>query len=66
MGKREKEHRKKVLARNTRISNEKEKIQKKQREFLMELIKKEKERGAFENTPSVDQINDLLIEGPTI
>lgn len=65
MGKREKEHRKKVIARNNRISNEKERMKKKQKEFLMELIKKEKERGAFENTPSVDQITDI-VEGPTI
>lgn len=66
MGKKDKDHRKKVAARNSRINDEKDKLQKKQREFLMELIKKEKERGAFENTPSVDQINDPLIEGPTI
>lgn len=73
-GKKAKEHRKKVQARNNRIKQEKNKIDKMKREFIMNLIKQEQEKGMFENTESVapaitpleaPQIN-TTIEGPQI
>jgi len=62
--KQRKDHKKKVANRNSRINQEKEKIQKSQREFLMNLIEKEKEKGLFDNTPSIPSLPTL--EGPTI
>lgn len=62
MGKRAKEHRKKVQARNAKLKQQKEKVQKMQREFIMNLIKQEQEKGAFENNPTVNPV----IEGPVI
>lgn len=62
MGKRAKEHRKKVQARNAKLKQQKDKMQKLQRDFIMNLIKQEQEKGAFENTPSINPV----IEGPVI
>lgn len=64
-----KDHKKKVAARNERIKNEKRKIEKAQRDFIMNLIKKEQESGAFENNPTVTEngiIDGPIIEGPSI
>ena len=71
MGKAAKEHRKKVQARNNRLKQEKAKVQKLQREFIMNMIKQEQEKGMFENnptiTPSIDgPAIDTTIEGPSI
>ena len=62
-----KNHKKKVQARKNRIEQQKNRVQKLQREFIMNLINKEKEKGLFENTPSISN-NDIgpIIEGPTI
>lgn len=46
MGKKAKEHRKKVAKRNAKINEQKKKTA---MDFLMNLIRKEKERGAFDN-----------------
>jgi ABC-type Fe3+-citrate transport system substrate-binding protein len=48
MGKKEKEHRKKVAKRNEKINEQKKKQQKQAMNFLLDLIKKEKEKGAFD------------------
>ena len=53
-----KNHKKKVAARNKRIADNKRSVEKAQREFIMEMIKKEQENGAFDNTPSIN------IDGP--
>jgi hypothetical protein len=71
MGKAAKEHRKKVQARNNRLKQEKAKVQKMQKEFIMNLIKQEQEKGMFENnpvvTPAIDgPVVDTTIEGPSI
>jgi len=63
-----KDHKKKVAARKERIKNEKRMIEKKQREFIMDLIKKEKESGAFENNPTITGngvVDSSLVEGPS-
>jgi len=71
MGKAAKEHRKKVQARNNRLKLEKAKVQKLQREFIMNMIKQEQEKGMFENNPTINPTIDgpaidTTIEGPSI
>jgi hypothetical protein len=72
-GKKAKEHRKRVEARNNRLKQEKNKIDKMKREFIMNLIKQEQEKGMFENNPAITPITPLdvpqidpTIEGPQI
>jgi hypothetical protein len=50
MGKKTKEHKKKVSKRNDRIKQERNRMDKIQKDFLMQLINMEKEKGAF-NSP---------------
>ena len=71
MGKAAKEHRRKVQARNNRLKQEKAKVQKLQREFIMNMIKQEQEKGMFENNPIINPTIggpaiDTTIEGPSI
>lgn len=62
MGKATKEHRKRVQARNNKIKQQKSKMEKMQREFLMNLIKQEQEKGMFENNPSIN--GPIVGDGP--
>lgn len=48
MGKKDKEHRKKVAKRNEKITQEKKKSQKNVMDFLMKMIQKEKDKGLFD------------------
>jgi len=57
-----KNHKQKLAARNARLAQEKAKAQKFQKEFIMNLIKQEQEKGLFDNTPNIN----TTIEGPTI
>ncbi len=68
MGKAAKEHRKKVQARNLRLKNEQRRRDKFQREFIMNLIKQEQEKGMYENNPTIDgpSIGEPTIGGPVI
>jgi hypothetical protein len=63
-----KNHKERVQARKNRLANEKMAAQKKQREFIMNLIKQEQERGMFENTTAIDGpvIDGPVIDGPVI
>jgi hypothetical protein len=64
-----KNHKQKVQARNNRIANEKSRAQKMQREFIMNLIKQEQEKGLFENAPTIEQgpiVDGPIIDGPSI
>jgi hypothetical protein len=63
-----KDHKKKLAARKNRLANEKAQAQKYQKEFIMNLIKEEQEKGMFENTPNINgPLNDgPVIEGPAI
>lgn len=60
MGKKAKEHRKKVTKRNELINEKKKNQQKNAMNFLMKMIKKEKERGAFDGP--VMPIPDLALQ----
>jgi hypothetical protein len=53
MGKRDKEHKKKVAKRNERLSMERKKFEKQQRNFFMELIEREKAAGKFDNNQTI-------------
>jgi len=64
MGKATKEHRKRVQARNNKIKQQKTKMENMQREFLMNLIKQEQEKGMFENNPSLN--GPIVGDGPMI
>lgn len=64
-----KNHKQKVQARKNRIAGEKAHAQKMQREFIMNLIKEEQEKGMYDNTTPVitpDVITNPVIEGPSI
>jgi len=75
MGKAAKEHRRKIQARNNKIKQDKDRAQKFQREFIMNIIKQEQEKGLFENNQDVNKIvspidaiqtDSTQIEGPSI
>lgn len=65
-------HSKKVSERNKRKLEERKGFEKKQREYLMELIELEKQKGLFDGTASTnipnyfDNVNNVVIEGPSI
>jgi hypothetical protein len=64
-----KNHKAKVNARNEKINLEKKKVEKMQKEFIMNLIKNEQERGLFENNDTIKPIDNgsnLEIDGPSI
>ena len=63
-----KNHKQKVQARNNRIAGEKTHAQKMQREFIMNLIKQEQEKGLFDNAPSINgpSIDGPIIDGPVL
>lgn len=63
-----KNHKQKLQARKDRIKQEKNKVQKMQKDFIMNLIKKEQEKGMFDNIPTINPagLEGTVIEGPTI
>jgi hypothetical protein len=61
MGKKAKEHRKKVAKRNAQIKQSQDKHQKIQKEMLMKLIEQEKQKGLFNNIPQIPQIGQDLL-----
>lgn len=61
-----KNHKQKLAARNARLAQEKAKAQKFQKEFIMNLIKQEQEKGMFDNTPNINSIDGPVIDGPVI
>ena len=67
MGKAAKEHRKKVQLRNNKLKSEKTKTDKFQKEFIMNLIKQEQEKGLFDNNPSLSgpSIDGFPTDGPS-
>lgn len=63
-----KNHKQKVEARKRRIADEKKRNEKFQRDFIMNLIKQEQEKGLFNNTTGVDGISteSPVVDGPII
>lgn len=66
MGKKAKDHRKKVQARNQQIAGEKKKLQKAQQQWLMDLIQREKAAGKFDNVPPATVDQDQVIGAPEV
>jgi hypothetical protein len=61
-----KNHSQKVKKRNERLQNEQKQLNKLRRDWINNLIKKEQEQGAFENTTSLTNNDDIELEGPII
>jgi hypothetical protein len=58
-----KNHKSKVAARNAVVKNESTRAQKAQKEFIMNLIKQEQEKGAFDNVQAGPMMSGPL-SGP--
>jgi hypothetical protein len=61
-----KDHKKKSQARIQKISLEKRKQEKMQREMIMQLIEQEKQKGMFENLPQINPTSQINIDGPKL
>ncbi len=61
-----KNHKKKVALRNRKMKEQKAKIEKLQREFIMDLINKEKESGKFTDTKTVDVVDSFELDSTGI
>lgn len=69
-----KDHKKKLAQRKQKMAQDKARYQKAQREFIMDLIKREQEKGMFENNPMINPVGPVIdgpqtgpvIEGPSI
>ena len=58
-----KNHKQKVAARNVAVKNESARVQKAQKEFIMNLIKQEQEKGLFDNTQAGPVVNGPMMGG---
>jgi hypothetical protein len=58
-----KNHKQKVAARNVAVKNESARVQKVQKEFIMNLIKQEQEKGLFDNVQAGPMMNGPMIGG---
>jgi hypothetical protein len=65
MGKKAKEHRKKIARRNAEIKSIQKKLQMSRQDQLMELIQREKAAGAF-NAPTVNKEDIVGAPLPTL
>lgn len=65
MGKKDKEHKKRVAKRNEAIKLQQKKFEKVREEFMKQLIEKEKQAGKFDNVPEFNPMMDLGL-GPQI
>lgn len=64
--KNKKDQKKRSRARTQSIRSSKDKIQKAQREMIMEMIRKEQSKGVFNDLPSIDQPDEINLDGPSI
>lgn len=60
-----KNHKKKAQSFKTKQRDNKRRAEKFQRELVMKLIEQERQKGMFENTPSVNSITSP-VDGPQI
>lgn len=63
MGKKKKEHRKKVAKRNDMIKAQQKRLERAQEEFIKAMIEREKAAGKFDNNPAPPGIDINLGEG---
>lgn len=58
-----KNHKQKVAARKVAVKNESARVQKAQKEFIMNLIKQEQEKGLFDNAQAGPMMSGPMIGG---
>lgn len=67
--KQRKGHKEKLQQRKLKLQHEKNRAQKMQKEFLMNLIKQEQAKGMFDNNPTISPTSPsdspINIEGPS-
>jgi hypothetical protein len=63
-----KEHANKVANRNQRIKEEKKRMDNMKRNFIMDLIKQEQDKGLFENNTPIDGpvLDGPVLDGPIL
>lgn len=62
-----KNHKQKAAARKQQLQENKSRMEKMQRKFLMDLIQREKDKGLFNNTTPIESNNPMLpTEGPIV
>ena len=64
-----KNHKQKVQARKNRLLQEKNRMEKMKKEFLMNLIKREQEKGLFNDNQTIQPVGPIvggMVEGPSI
>ena len=63
-----KEHANKVANRNQRIKEEKKRMDNMKRNFIMDLIKQEQDKGLFENNTPIDGpvLDGPILDGPIL
>jgi len=66
MGKKAKEHRKKIAKRNEAIKTMQKKYEKERSNFLTNLIQREKEAGAFNSAPITKQEDIIGAPAPIL
>jgi hypothetical protein len=67
VSKHRKNHKKKLAQRKEQVAQEKARYQKAQKEFIMNLIKQEQQKGMFENNPMINPgVDGPVTEGPII
>lgn len=59
-----KNHKQKVAARKVAVKNESARVQKAQKEFIMNLIKQEQEKGLFDNAQAGPMSGPMIGGGP--
>ncbi len=65
--KNKKDHKKRSKARTQNIKGHQDKMKKMQNDMIMEMIRKEQEKGAFNDLPTFDPIGgDINLDGPLI
>jgi hypothetical protein len=66
MGKRSKEHRKKVANRNVNINNQKKSLNKLKEKMIMDIINRESEKGLLDANVNDELQNNINLDGPQI
>jgi hypothetical protein len=64
-----KDQKKRSRARTQRIKDNKNRLQKMQREMIMRMIEQEKNKGMFDNLQTIDPVindSEINLEGPSI
>lgn len=68
-----KEHKKRVAKRNNILNQERKRVEKAQKEFLMKLIQEEKEKGLFNNLtesklpePTLPNLGSPILDSPIL